>query len=269
MKMPLLGLVLSWGMVAISTGSPSHVGSPDPALEEEIEEQLGAPEGISLPEVQVIRFLGQHFPEMLEELEGAKGEEERAEALSRARGIILEWEGHFRMGEEVAKNFIDLERLHFVNDGLVAKYVKMEEGPDKVAASDELRKNITKIHDLRMAMEQAELKRLKEEIVAIEENLKDSAENRSAMIENELRDLLEFWRLEQLGLTADRDRERPAFPAEPLVEPVPAVPIAPEGEGTAPAPERVEPAVPVESEGGGFIGRAKDPEGDPREKGEE
>ena len=214
-----LGISLWLAVTTCAWSSPSHVGADGV----EIPEDFPDPVDLSMPEVQVIRFLGTHFPEMLDEIEAAEGAtpEARAELLDRARGIIFEWEEHFRMGELVAKNFIDVERLHYQNDQLVPKYLKMEEGEAKKGLGEKLRGNLAKIHDLRVNMEKAELKRLKEEIAAIEENLADSGANRVAMVESELRDLLEFWRLDQLGHGADRAREEPVIPATVIGEVVP------------------------------------------------
>ena len=192
-----LGFSLCLALAPCVWSSPSHTGADG----FEVPDGFPDPVDLSMPEVQVIRFLGQHFPEMLDEIEASEGEapEVRRELLDRARGIIFAWEEHFRMGERVAKNFIDVERLHYQNDQLVPKYLKAEEGEAKKALGEQLRGNLAKIHDLRESMEKAELARLKEEIAAIEQNLADSGANRQAMVESELRDLLEFWRLDQLG----------------------------------------------------------------------
>ena len=257
--MKLLGFFVGLGLVMGVSASPTHVG-PDGT---EDFEDLPDPQGISLPEVQVVRFLGQHFPEMLGELEKAEavGPEKREEVLNRARGIILEWEEHFRVGEQVAENFIAVERLHYENDRIVAKYVKMEEGTEKVETGEKLRANLGKVHQLRMELERAELDRLKEEIVAIEENLKYSGENRETMVETELRDLLEYWRLDQAGATVGRDREEPLIPAELVGEgtvPGTGLPM-PTGLEPKKADGRVEVARPVEEgSGGGFIERGGD-----------
>lgn len=178
--------------LAVITCAPISAQENEEEEIEEHEEEFENP--LNLTEEDVLQFLEEKFPEALADLNEIR-EEEGEEIYQEDLGYAMEFLTEYRFLTEenpaAAENFLKAERMEYQLDAHVEKVHEADSDAAREEATEVLRKHVEEMIDIRIAIDEAELGALEQELAELRSLVTQRKAERQAEVDETMRELLE------------------------------------------------------------------------------